>query len=252
LHWVALMLFISTGRFGIARCLRPVGLAVIAILVVVAAAACFTDPSVKKQTFLESGDRYFKEGQYRHAVIEYRNAIAIDARFGQARSQLAETYVRLGEPSNALSEYVRAADLLPNDFDLQIKAGAYQLAARQADQALVRADAALKLRPKDIDAHILRANALSGRGAADLALEAIGQAVALDPNRAPTFTNKGLIEMAHGRNAEAEGSLKKAIALAPQAVEPHLALGQHYWSLGRADATEQALRDVRRKRSRTF
>ena len=62
----------------------------------------------------------------------------------------------------ALDQFVRASDLLPNDLDVQLKAGNLLLAARKPEDAVARADAALKVQPGNIDALVLRGNALAG------------------------------------------------------------------------------------------
>ena len=54
-------------------------------------------PEARKQRFLESGDAYFKDGKISEAVIEYRNAVQIDGRFGPARLGLARSHEKLGE-----------------------------------------------------------------------------------------------------------------------------------------------------------
>jgi Tfp pilus assembly protein PilF len=122
--------------------------------------ACTTDPNVKKAKFFESGERYFQEAKYSAAVIEFRNAIDVDPTWGEARKRLAEAYARVGDPPHALEQYVRAADLLPRDAEAQLIAGAYLLAARKPEDALARADAALKAQPANVQAHLLRGHAL--------------------------------------------------------------------------------------------
>ena len=49
--------------------------------------------------------------------MQYRNAVARDASFGEARFKLAGAYAETGDVKNALREYVRAADLLPKNVD---------------------------------------------------------------------------------------------------------------------------------------
>src|SRR5688500_16104792 len=39
------------------------------------AAACTVDAAAKKQRYLVSGDRYFGQGKFAEAIVEYRNAI---------------------------------------------------------------------------------------------------------------------------------------------------------------------------------
>jgi len=210
------------------------------LILTVTAAGCSRDPNVRKVKFLESGDRYFAEGEYSSAVLEYKNAIDLDSTWGEARKRLAETYVRLGDGPRALEEYVRAADLLSDDVTLQVTAGTYLLAARKPEDALARADNALKRQPDNIQAHLLRGNALAGLSSFDDALKSIEEAIRLDPDRGATFTQLGLVEFARGRRSEAEAAFTKAVALAPKSVETHLALGNFYWSLGKAPETEQA------------
>jgi tetratricopeptide (TPR) repeat protein len=228
-------------RSSVGACLRfLIALAIPAVL----AAGCSTDPNVKKQQYLESGNRYFEEGKYSYAIIEYRNAVDLDAGFGEARKRLAEAYSKNNNVRRAFEESVRAADLLTEDFDVQMTAARYLLQAERFEDALARADTALKIRPQDIDAHILRGYALSGLKSFDQALSAIEEAIKLDPGRGSTFTQLGVLELGRGRAAEAEEAFKNAVALAPKSVEAHLALGNFYWSTGRAKETEQSFQDA--------
>ncbi|HEU4878212.1 MAG TPA: tetratricopeptide repeat protein [Gemmatimonadaceae bacterium] len=206
------------------------------------ALACHTDPSVRKQQSLEKGNKYFAEGKYSYAIIEYRNAVDIDPSFGEARKRLAEAYARSGDAQHAFEQYVRAADLLPGDAELQLTAGTYLLAARRPKDALARADNALKQKPDDIQGHLLRGNALAGLSSFDDALKAIEEAIRLDPERGTSFTQLGLVEFARGRRDEAEAAFTRAVELAPKSVETYLALGNFYWSLGKARETEKAFR----------
>ncbi len=49
------------------------------------AAGCSKDPEVAKREYLRSGDAYVEEKKYKEAIIEYRNAVQQDPRFGEAR-----------------------------------------------------------------------------------------------------------------------------------------------------------------------
>ena len=198
------------------------------------------DPAVKKQQYLESGNRYFDQKKYAEAIIEYRNAIGIDATFGQARKRLAEAYAREGNARGSFDEFVRAADLLPDDVDVQLTAGNLLLMSRHPQEALARADAALKVQPENIDGLVLRGNALAGLTSFDKALESIEQAIKLDPERGTTYASLGVVQGANGQRDEAEATLRRAVSLSPKDVQTHLALGNFYWSLGRMKDAEQA------------
>jgi tetratricopeptide (TPR) repeat protein len=205
--------------------------------------ACAGDPEARKRAFLESGDRYADQGNLRAAVIEYRNAIQIDPRFAAARVRLAGVYEQLGDP-NALSEYVRASDLLPEDDELQLKTGHILLRAGRTDDALARADVVLRNHPESVDAYVLRGNALGGLDNLDQAVTAMEEALRLDPSRGATYVQLGLVEFARGRQIEAEAAFVRAIELAPQDVSAHLALANLHWSAGRLPDAERSLEDA--------
>src|SRR5262245_32071805 len=68
--------------------------------------------------YLKSGNDYFAKKQYNEAIVQYRSAIAKNPRLGEARARLADAYVEVGQGGNALREYARAADLLPDDVEV--------------------------------------------------------------------------------------------------------------------------------------
>jgi tetratricopeptide (TPR) repeat protein len=113
------------------------------------------------------------------------------------------------------------------------------LAARKHDEALARANAALKVDPNNVSALVLRGSALAGLTSFDEALESVEGAIALDPSRGRTYSSLGLIQLARGK-AEAESAFRRAVELTPQDLEVHLALGNFYWAVVRMPNAEQA------------
>src|SRR6476659_11467584 len=101
---------------------------------------CPKDPEVAKREFAANGDAYVQQQKYAEAAIEYRNAIQQEPKFGEARLKLADTYMKIGQGNEAMREYIRAADLLPNDPAAQIKAGQLLLMAGQFQDAQTRSE----------------------------------------------------------------------------------------------------------------
>lgn len=227
-------------RFRVPRVLS------VAVAVAITALACSGDPAVKKQQYLESGNRYFDQGKYAEAIVEYLNAVEIDATFGPARKRLAEAYARTGDNPGALREFVRAADLLPSDLSVQLNAGRLLLAGRKPGDALGRADAALEIEPDNIDALVLRGNALSGLNSFEEALDAIDEAIKLDPGRGTTYIDLGHVELAQGRRSQAQAAFLKAVQLAPKELRPLLSLANFYWATGQNTEAEKAFEDALR------
>src|SRR5687767_9598904 len=131
------------------------------LLAVLALSSC-SNPETQKLKHLERGDQYAAEKRDDFAVIEYASAVKIDPKFGEARLKLAETHERMNNLRAAFPEYIRAADALPDNRDAQLKATRVLLMGGRFEDAKARAQVLLEKNPKDVDAMLLRANAMAG------------------------------------------------------------------------------------------
>jgi putative PEP-CTERM system TPR-repeat lipoprotein len=199
------------------------------------------DPQKKKQAYLERGNAAFAKQQYAEAALDYRNAVKIDPLFGEARRRLAETYARSGDAQNAFREYVRAADLLPDNADLQLTAAKYLLAAGLFEDARARATRALDHAPKNAEAHIVLGSAIAGLKDLDGAMKEIEEAINLSPESGVGYTNKAGLLLAQGKKAEALANFQRAIEIEPQSVAARLALASYQWSVGSVKEAEETI-----------
>ena len=206
------------------------------------AAACTSDPQAAKQKYVASGDSYLAAGKLQEAIIEYRNAIEQDPRAGDVRAKLADAYVQAGDGSSAVQEYVRAADLVPDDTTIALKAGGLFLLGNQFDDAKLWAEKVLAKKPRDLQAQILLASSLAGLKDLDAAVKEIEEAIRLDPERGATYTNLGAFELRRGQIEAAERAFKKAVELDPKSGLAQLALANFYWSAARWPEAEAALK----------
>jgi tetratricopeptide (TPR) repeat protein len=206
--------------------------------------ACSGDPQLRKQKYIASGDEYLKAGKVAEAVIEYRNAVQQDPRAGEARAKLADAYVKTGDGGKALEEYVRAADLLPEDSAVHLKASSILLLARRFDDAKALAEKVLAREPQNLEAQILLANALAGLKEFDAAVEELEQAITLNPERGETYSNLGALELGRGQKEAAERAFLKAVEINGKSAAARLALANFYWADARWTAVEKELRTV--------
>jgi tetratricopeptide (TPR) repeat protein len=209
--------------------------------VLVASAACRQDSRAARQRFLDTGNRYMAAGEYAEAIIEYRNARALDPTSGEARMKLAEAFMQAGDFGSALQEFVRAADLLPDNLPLQLRAGNLLLLAGRFDDARARAEKVLVKNANDVGAQILVANALAGLKDLDAAVAQIEEALRIDPDGSRTYSSLGALELSRGRRDAAERAFKKAVQLQPDSVAARVALGTFYWLTNDFTAAEQSL-----------
>jgi putative PEP-CTERM system TPR-repeat lipoprotein len=218
---------------------RTMHLACVALLVV-AAAGCSRNPETKARSHAAKADAYVEQRQLSEAIIEYRNAIKTRPEWAEAHYKLAKAYMRSGDPVKAYGAYSRAADLDPSNIDAQIQAGTLLLAGGEYDRARTRAELALKADEKSAAAHTLMGNALAGLKDTRRALQEIEQAIAIDPASAPAWSALGAVRFVGGSREAAGDAFQKAVDVAPNAVEPRLALANYQWATGdvaRAEAT---------------
>src|ERR1044071_2693791 len=116
-------------------------------------ASCSNSEQLKKEHF-DNANRFLAADKVQEAVVEYRNALKEDPKFGEARFKLAQAYETLGNVNQAFREYVRAADLMPQNTDAQVKAAAYMLAGGQFEDARTRIQPVLDRDPTNTTAQL--------------------------------------------------------------------------------------------------
>ena len=214
----------------------PAAIALLCLLT----AGC-SDPEVAKRKYVEKGDALMAQDKAGEAVLEYRNAVRLDRRFGEARLKLAAAYTRTGDLEAAGKEYVRAADLLPQQSDAQLKAASIALNVKDFEAALKYADNALRIDPKLADAHLARAYALAGQSDTESAIRQLETAILEAPLDSRLHTSLGGIKASAGDAGAAEGSFRKAIEIDPKSIPAHLALAYYLWSAKQTGEAERTL-----------
>jgi tetratricopeptide (TPR) repeat protein len=192
-------------------------------------AGCHGDPNVRKQKYLESGERYSAQGKYREAAIQYLNALKVDKDFAEAHYALAQAYEHLGQLSPAYRELVRTVDLAPTNYKARIDLGDLLVAAGKLDDAQVQANVVMAVQPDNADVHALLSAIATRRGQKDQALTEMQRAIELDPRRAAFHEDLALLQSADTtKAADVEEELKKAVALDPKSVKAKLILAAFY------------------------
>jgi Flp pilus assembly protein TadD len=219
----------------------PAWMLTFALVAALAGSACSKNPEASKREEVAKGDKDFAAQRFPEAIIEYRKAIQIDPRYGEARLKLATAYASVGDGPNALREYARAADLMPDDASAQIKAGTFMLLATRYRDAQSLASHVLEKDPKNVDAQILYANALAGLKDLNGAVTALEKAIELDATRSSSYADLGSIQLVSGNREAAEAAFRRAVEIAPRSADAHLSLANFLWAVGKADEAKQEL-----------
>jgi putative PEP-CTERM system TPR-repeat lipoprotein len=221
--------------------MRP-GFATVASACVTALLLTGCSSDAAKQRHFANGTRYLEEGRPADAVIELRGAVEGDELWGEARYKLAEAYDANGEAENAFREYIRAADLLPENTEAQLKAATYLLLVGQYEDARTRVQRVVEREPANVEAQIILGNALAGLKDLEGAVAQINEAIALEPGRSESYTNLAIVRVEQGEREQAQQAFQKAVEADPKSVAALLALANFQWSVGQSAAAEQSLR----------
>jgi tetratricopeptide (TPR) repeat protein len=208
------------------------------------ATACGNSETAKRQS-LENGKRLMSEGKTTEAIAEFRNALRKDARFGEARWELAQAYEKTDNLQNAFREYMRAADLLPDDSKVQLRAAQILLVTGRFEDARTRAENALKKDPKNVDALVLRASAMARQKNVDGAIKDIEDALKDQPESGQLYASLGALKVVTGAPGDAEAAFKKAVEMDPKSIPARVALAGFYWGASKRADAERVIAEAR-------
>jgi tetratricopeptide (TPR) repeat protein len=205
-------------------------------------AACSSDPNKEKRAYLTSGDKYSQRGKYQEAVIQFRNAIQIDPKFGEAHWHLARAYLSLGNGEAAFRELGVTLGLEPQNQDARLELAGLLLARRQYDDAEAAVRQVLKAAPSNARAHALLGEKYLATHDREKAVEELRIAVDDDPKQVESYAALGAAYMAAGQTADGEATYKKAVEVNPRSVQAHVALGQFWFSQRKIADAEAEMR----------
>ena len=215
-----------------------------AVLLPLLFSACSGNPQVRKQKYFQSGQRYFAEGKYPEAAIEFINAVKIDPNCADAHHQLAETYLRLQKPDGALQEIGRTIQLQPNNYEARIELANLLILSHNLPEAKEQIASLLKERPSDPSVHSVDSSLHAAQGNLSAAIEDMQKTIALDPGRWQFYLSLGLLQARNNQADAAEASFQKVIELNPTASQARLLLGNYYQSRGRLSDAEREFREA--------
>jgi len=231
-------------RSSLVCCALIVGLSTLAL-------AASDDPNALKQKYFESGQKYFAEGKYAEAALQFQNAIQVDPRFAAAHYQLAQTYLQVRDGQHAYAEELRALELQPDNYkahaDLaNMLAADYASTSNASDLTIAREQTNLLLQkqPNDPDTHLTVANVLSAQRKYKEAIEEIQKAITLGPNHGDFYLVLAQADAKAGDFNAAEANYKKAVDLKATGTNPRMALAEFYQSRGRNPEAEQEIEKV--------
>lgn len=205
---------------------------------------CSRDPNVRKQKYLESGQRYYDKGQYREAVIQFQNAIQVDSRFADAHYKLALAAVKLEQWPTAYQEFQTAIQIQPDLYAAHLDLANLLILGRQFNDAKQHLDLLALKQPNNPDVFVARSNYDSATDNTAAALADMQIALQLDPHRSDSYLNLAMLQTRGQQWDDAEANFKKAVALSPKSTSALVSLGNFYEIRGRYPESEQLFKQA--------
>ena len=231
----------------------PFRLLVACLLLAVISTGCSRDPNVRKQKYFDSGEKYFAEGKYREAAIQYSNAVQIDSGFAQAHYKLSQVYLKLGDTNHAFPELTRTVELAPDNYRARTDLANILVTARNPDgsavqdalnQAKIQLDILKERQPNNPETHEAWANYYAAQNKFAAAMQEMQQAIAADNNRSESYLLLALFQLRSDMPGPAEDSFKQAIKVDPKFMNAQIALGGFYETRNRLPEAEQQFKNA--------
>ena len=217
--------------------------AIVAVCVLAALlAGCSRDPNIRKQKYLESGQRYFDKGQYREAAIQFENAIQVDSRFADAHYKLALAAMKLQQWPIAFQELSTTLQIQPDQYAAHLDLANLLILSRQFNDAKQHLETLKDKQPNNPDVYIAWSNYDAGMNDTTAALADMQKALQLDPSRSESYLNLAMIQMRGQQWDAAEANFKKAVELSPKSTNSLVLLGDFYQTRGRFPEAEEMFR----------
>ncbi|HEX8558925.1 MAG TPA: tetratricopeptide repeat protein [Pyrinomonadaceae bacterium] len=167
-----------------------------------------TEADEKARALLEEGRRHADAGRWDEALRAYRQAVALDPRYGDAYIDMGDAYMSSGKYGEAFAAYRQAISVAPRNPDAHYSLGAaYNDMANYGD-----------------------------------AFKPFVQAIRLDPGFAEAHYGIGYAYLKLENFRDALTYLRQAVRLKPDYVEARLALGQAQLGLRNVRAAEGELK----------
>ncbi len=198
------------------------------------------------------------EGRERLKANDFAKAVELLARATTAEPGDGPTWVQLGvapqglrQHAQALTCFVSAQKLIPNDPAPFLRAAIVLLDLNQPQQALRAASEACHRAPRLAQTHYTYGRALLACDETAKAERAFAEAVRLMPSWPEAWINYGLIRHRRGAIEDAKGAMRQALIHAPGHPEASAHLDAFMRSGGASDGASDVASDVGEQQSAT-
>ncbi len=175
-------------------------------------------------------------GYWKDTEALFRRAVNVTKNNYVAHNNLGCALAIKGQTDAAISQYLEAIRLKPDDADSHNNLGAALLDKGRTDVAISQCQEAIRLKPDYAEAHYNLGNALGHRGQTGAAISQYQEAIRLKPDYAEAHCNLGITLLKIVQIDAAIIQFQEAIRLKSDYAEAHYNLGIAFGRKGQTDA----------------
>lgn len=210
---------------------RALLLASLILIPLLVGSGCASDEE-KKAKHMARARQYATQGQYKDAVIEFKNALQRTPGDGSIYFELGETYMKLNEVDAAARAYADAIRRRPDLVDAHLRLGKILISARRTLGARIAAKSVLDKEPENIDAlQLLAAVQIQENNLAG-AIQTLQSAAKADPGRQKPRLFLAEVLAFSGDTDAAERTYLQSISIDPANLTPYIKLARLYGDKG--------------------
>ena len=135
-----------------------------------------------KEDMLHEGNALRDQGNYRGAIVLYKNALEKDANFLEARTELAAAYQAIGDFDKSENEFKKVMTQNPNASQILLKLAEVYIEEKKPEQALLELEKYHASHPETAESLTLYGRAHESTGDLDSAERLFKKALQLDSN----------------------------------------------------------------------
>lgn len=204
------------------------------------------DPT-NPMAYFERGRLYLRLGKFDEAITEFNLAINYDPNFAPAWSVRGVAWAQKQQFNQAIADMKKAIEIQPNNPDYYINLGTVYVAREDYEEAMKQFNLAIDVAPQVAKVYFSRAELYKLMGLLDQAIADYTQMINLSEPDSQTrvigLYSRGIALFEKGDYQAAFADLDQAIALDPESAQAYFNRGVMYNGIGEI---EKARADLRR------
>jgi putative PEP-CTERM system TPR-repeat lipoprotein len=197
-----------------------------------------------KEELLQEGKRLSEEGNFRGAVVLYKNALERDVNYIDARVGLAEAYLSSGNFDRAEKEFQKVLLQNPSQTDLLLKLATIYIQKKQPEKALLELDKYHADNKESVESLVLYGRAHGASGDIASAENLFKKALQLDPASVDPRLNLAKVFLQKKDFAQAKKYLQEVISIDDKEIEAYYLLANIETSQGNREAALAAYQNI--------